>query len=137
VFGSIPDAYAAAKAINGVVMSLAAVPAYLLPRRLLQPRLALVAAALSVAVPSMLYTGTLMTENVFYPLFLVVVLALVMTLERPTPLRQALPLELSRPLCQARLFVLCGLAFLARAQAVALVAAAATAPLLLALFERR
>jgi hypothetical protein len=125
VFGSIPDAYAAAKAINGVVMSLAAVPAYLLARRLLPPRLALVAAALSVAVPSMLYTGTLMTENVFYPLFLIVVLALVMTLERPTPVRQAL------------LLVLCGLAFLARAQAVALVAAAATAPVLLALFERR
>src|SRR5207247_1128448 len=78
----------AAKAINGVVMSLAALPAYFLARRLLQPGLALVVAALTVAVPSMLYTGTLMTENVFYPLFLVVALALVAMLERPTPLRQ-------------------------------------------------
>ena len=34
---SIPDAYAAAKAINSVAMSLAAVPAYLLARRVLRP----------------------------------------------------------------------------------------------------
>ena len=69
----------------------------------------------------MLYTGTLMTENAFYPLFLVVALLLVLTLERPTPARQL------------SLLVLCGIAFETRAQAVALVAAAATAPLLLAL----
>jgi hypothetical protein len=122
---AIPDAYAVAKAINGVVMSLAAVPAYFLARRLLQPGLALVVAALAVAVPSMLYTGTLMTENVFYPLFLLVALALVAMLERPTPLRQVV------------LLLLCLLAFLTRQQAVALVAAAATAPVLLALVERR
>src|SRR5204863_5342831 len=84
IFGAVPDAYAAAKAINAVVMSLAAVPAYFLARRLLRPALALVAAALTVTVPSLLYTGTLMTENVFYPLFLSVALVLVLTLERPT-----------------------------------------------------
>ena len=56
-------------------MSLAAIPAYFLARRLLPARLALVVAALTVLVPSMLYTGTLMTENAFYPLFLVVALA--------------------------------------------------------------
>ena len=39
-------------------MSLAAVPAYLLARRLLPARLALLAAALTVLVPSMLYTGS-------------------------------------------------------------------------------
>ena len=33
LFGRDPDAYAAAKAINGVLMSLAAIPAYLLARR--------------------------------------------------------------------------------------------------------
>ena len=37
LFGADPDAYAAAKAINAVVMSLAAVPAYFLARRLLAP----------------------------------------------------------------------------------------------------
>src|SRR5206468_4317174 len=82
--GAVPDAYAAAKTINAAVMSLAAVPAYFLAHRLLRPALALVAAALTVTVPSMLYTGTLMTENVFYPLFLTVALVLVLMLERPT-----------------------------------------------------
>ncbi len=125
LFAAVPDAYAAAKAINGVLMSLAAVPAYFLARRLLQPPLALVVAALTVLVPSMLYTGTLMTENAFYPLFLVVALALVIVLEEPTPLRQVV------------LLALCGLAYGTRAQAVALVAAVATAPLLLAAIERR
>jgi hypothetical protein len=33
VFAAVPHAYAAVKAINAVVMSLAAVPAYLLARR--------------------------------------------------------------------------------------------------------
>ena len=91
LFSSVPDAYAAVKAINAVVMSLAAVPAYFLARRVLRPGLALVVAALTVAVPSMLYTGTVMTENVFYPLFLLAALALVTTLERPTPARQVAP----------------------------------------------
>ncbi len=125
LFSSVPEAYAAAKAINGVVMSLAAVPAYFLARRLLAPGLALVVAALTVSIPSMLYTGTLMTENVFYPIFLVVVLALVAMLERPTVRRQL------------TLLALCGFAYLTRAQAVALVPAAALAPVLLAAFERR
>ncbi len=124
LFAAVPDAYAAAKAINAVVMSLAAVPAYLLARRVLRPSLALVVAALTVMVPSMLYTGTLMTENAFYPLFLVVALVLVLTLERPTPLRQAV------------LLALCGLAYATRAQALALLAAVATAPLLLVAIER-
>ena len=61
LFGSVPHAYAVAKGINGVVMSLAAIPTYLLARRLVEPVPALVAAALSVAVPSMLFTGMLMT----------------------------------------------------------------------------
>jgi Dolichyl-phosphate-mannose-protein mannosyltransferase len=118
VFSSVPDAYAAAKVVNSVVMSLAAVPAYFLGRRLLPARLALVAAALAVAVPSMLYTGTLMTENAFYPLFLACVLALVAMLERPTPARQVLVL------------VLCAIAYATRQQAIALVPAVLCAPLL-------
>lgn len=125
LFGAVPDAYRAAKAIDGVLMSLAAVPAYFLARRLLAPRLALVAALLAVLVPSMLYTGTVMTENAFYPLFLAVALTLVVTLERPTSRRQIL------------LLALCALAYATRAQAAALVPAIATAPLLLVLVERR
>lgn len=124
-FDAVPDAYAAAKAINAVVMSLAAVPAYFLARRVVAPGMALVAAAFAVAVPSMAYTGTLMTENAFYPLFLCVALALVAYLEAPSLARAGLLL--------GALLV----AFATRAQALVLVPAALTAPLLLAGLRRR
>ena len=39
---------------------------------------------MTVAIPSMAYTGTVMTENAFYPLFLLVALVLVVVLERPS-----------------------------------------------------
>jgi Dolichyl-phosphate-mannose-protein mannosyltransferase len=125
LFASVPQAYAVAKEINAVVMSLTAIPVYFLARRLVAPALSLVAASLAVLVPSMLYSGTLMTENAFYPLFAVVVLVLVLTLEQPTALRQVV------------LLALIGIAYLTRAQAVALVPAVVVAPLLLGLFERR
>ena len=120
IFDSVPQAYAAAKAINSLVMSLAAVPAYFLARRVLAEPLALVAAALTVAVPSMVYTATLMTENAFYPLFLAAALAMVLWLERPTPLRTGVVLAASL------------VAYLTRQQALALLPALLTAPLLVA-----
>jgi hypothetical protein len=123
-FGAIPDAYAAAKAINSLLMSLAAVPAFLLARRVVARPLALLAALLAVAVPSMVYTGTLMTENAFYPLFLLVVFLLVLVLERPTA-----PLQVA-------LLALAGIAFLTRAQAVVLLPAIALAPPLHLWFRR-
>ena len=125
VFESVPDAYAAAKTIGAVLMSLAAVPSYFLARRVVTVPLALAAAALTVAVPSLLYTGTLMTETVFYPLFLCVALALVLALERPTVWRQLI------------LLAVCLLAFLTRSQAIVLVAVLATAPLMLMWLDRR
>ncbi len=125
LFDSIPSAYAAAKAIGCVTMSLTAVPAYFLARRVLRPAYALGAAALSVAIPSMVYTGTIMSETVFYPLFVTVTLALVLMLERPTPARQVLVLAA------------CLVAFLARSQAVVLVPAVATAPFVLSWLDRR
>jgi hypothetical protein len=124
LFAAVPSAYHVAKLINAVVMSLTAVPVYYLARRLLSARLSLAAAALSVLVPSMLYTETLMTENVFYPVFMLTVLALVLTLERPTPRRQVL------------LLAACVLAYATRAQAVALFGAALVAPVLHGLIER-
>jgi len=120
LFDAVPQAYAAAKAINALVMSLAAVPAYFLARRVLSVQLSLAAAAMTVAVPSMVYTATLMTENAFYPLVLVASLALVMWLERPTPWRTAFLLGI---------FVV---AFFTRQQALALLPAFLTAPLLVA-----
>ncbi len=124
LFSSVPQAYAAAKLINALLISLAAVPAYFLGRRVLSPRLALLGAVLSVALPSMLYSGTIMTENAFYPLFLAAALALVLVLERPTVWRSV------------ALLAVYALAFFTRAQAVALIPPILTAPVLLVLFRR-
>ena len=123
VFESIPDAYAAAKAINAVVMSFAAVPAYAIARRVLRPGPSLAVAALAVAVPSMVYTGSLMTESLFYPVFLVAAFALVRCLEQPSTARQILLLGAIAVAC------------LTRTQAIALLPAALTAPVLLVLFN--
>src|SRR5436190_2154491 len=125
LFSSVPDAYAAAKTIGSVLMSLTAIPVYFLARRVLAPLPSLFAAALAVALPSLMYTGTLMTENVFYPVFACVALALVLMLERPTFLRQLV------------LLGLCLLAFLTRTQAIFLIPAVATAPLVLVWLDRR
>jgi hypothetical protein len=122
---AVPAAYAAMKAMNALLMTLAVVPAYALARRVASVPLALLTALLAVSVPSMLYTGTLMTENAFYPAFLAAGLALVLVLERPTPLRQVL------------LLGAVALAYATRVQAIALVPAIVTAPLLLAWLDRR
>jgi hypothetical protein len=119
-FDRVPDAYAAIKTINSLLMSLAAIPAYFLARRVVGKGLALAAAGLAVAVPSMVYTAVVMTENAFYPVFLLAALALVTLLERPTTLRYL------------GFFAALALAYLTRTQAVVLAAAAATAPLLIA-----
>jgi len=65
-----------------------------------------------------------MTENAFYPIFMWLAYVLVRALEEPTRRRQVV------------LLAVCALAFLTRAQAVALVAAALLAPLVLAWIER-
>lgn len=125
VFDALPDAYAAVKVLNALFMSLAAVPAYYLARRVLGPGLSLAAAVLAVALPSLAYTGTVMTENVYYPLFLVTALLLVLVLERPTAARQL------------GLLAAVGVLFLTRVQAVAVLPAIVLAPFLLALLGRR
>jgi len=125
LFESLPQAYAAVKSENAVLMSLAAVPAFFLARRVVGDGLALLAAVLAVALPSLAYTGTVMTENAFYPLFLVFALVLVLVLERPTGLRVAL------------LLALLALAYGTRVQAAVLVPAVLLAPVLLAVFDRR
>jgi len=124
LFDQVPQAYTAIKTINALVMSLAAIPAYLIARTALPKWWALGGAALAVALPSMAYTGTVMTENAFYPMFLFASWGVVAMLERPTVLRQVVALLL--------LF----LAVATRLQAIALVPAILSAPLLLALFER-
>jgi 4-amino-4-deoxy-L-arabinose transferase-like glycosyltransferase len=124
LFHDLTEAYAGVKAINSFLMSLAAVPGYLLARRMLGSGLSLLAALLAVTIPSVAYTGTVMTENAFYPLFVLVVLLLVRQLERPTAVGQIV------------LLALVGLAFATRAQAVALLPPLLLAPPFLALLER-
>jgi hypothetical protein len=123
LFDSIPHAYSAVKAINALLMSLAAVPAFLIARRLVGPWPALLAGALAVAIPDVLLAGTIMTENAFYPLFLLWVYLLVRMLERPTILNQLGVL--------VALLVL----FETRSQAVALGPALVTALVLMILAE--
>ena len=122
--GPMTDVYQWARVVDALLMCSVVVPVYLLARRVVRPSYALAAATLAVALPSTIYVGTLMTENAFYPISAWATLALVAALQRPT-LRN-----------QLFLLALCALAFLTRAQAVALVAAAVTAPLALAWIER-
>ena len=124
VFERLTDAYAAVKTLNALVMSLAAIPAYLLARRVVGQGLSLLAAVLAVSLPSLVYTGSVMTENAFYPVFLVTALLLTLVLERPTTARQV------------ALLLAVGIAVATRVQAVVLVPALLTAPLLLAVFGR-
>jgi hypothetical protein len=125
LFRSMPTVYSAIKLINSLLMSLAAVPAYLLARRVLSLRGALVVAVLTVAVPSTFYAGTVMTENAFFPIFLLLALALVALLERPRLVAVVLFLGAL------------GLAYETRAQAIAVLPAALTAPILMAALGRR
>ena len=125
LFDSVPAAYGAAKAINALLMSLAAVPVYLLARRVLSVRGALAAAVLALALPALFYASTLMTENAFYPLFTAAALLLVLVLERPTPLRTLAFLAVA------------AVCYLTRAQAALLLPALLTAPLVLVVLERR
>jgi hypothetical protein len=118
------DVYALARVLNALLMCSVVVPVYLLARRVVRVPSALAAAALAVAMPATVYVASLMTENVFYPLFAWFALALVAALDRPTLRRQL------------GVLALCVLLFLTRAQAIVLFAAVLTAPPALAWIER-
>ncbi len=125
LFESLPDAFVAVKAINCVLMSCAAVPAYLLAKRLLARQTALFVAALAVAVPSGIYTSKIMAESLAYPLFLLAALAVVRVLEERTWQRELLALGAI------------GLAMLGRAQLVVLLPAFVLSLVILAVAEER
>lgn len=124
LFDALPDAYSAAKTTNAIAMSLAAVPAWLLTRRVTGRWLALLAAVIAVALPSMAYTATLVTENLFYPLALLFAWTLVRVLERPSWGRAA-ALGAALAACMAT-----------RSQALGFVGAVVLAPFVLALLRR-
>jgi dolichyl-phosphate-mannose-protein mannosyltransferase len=120
---SATGAYAAIQLINCVVMSSAAVFAYLLGRRVLDRQLSFFLAMSSVLVPSMFYSSKAMTESLAYPVFLAVVLAIVVALEHPTRSTQLVALAGI------------GLAVLSRAEMVMLAPAYLTAIAFVTVFE--
>jgi hypothetical protein len=88
--GDLTLGYTLYKLVAATLMSLAAVPVYLWGRSLVSSRLALLAAALTLAVPGLAYAGLVMSEVVFYPVFLLAAWAIAAALVRPTAGRQIL-----------------------------------------------
>jgi hypothetical protein len=64
---STTTAYAAIKYLNAIVMSLAAVPTYLLARMFVTRRSAVAVAILAVAIPGMSYAASIVPEVLAYP----------------------------------------------------------------------
>jgi hypothetical protein len=125
LFDSLPDAYAAVKTMNAVLMSLAAVPAFFVARRVVRTAYALLAALLAVAVPVARVHGHGDDGERVLP-----------ALPRRRP-RAPRRLERPTPLWVVLLLALRGLAYATRVQAVALGPAILLAPLVLAVFEPR
>src|SRR6185437_14487040 len=73
LLGSMPNAYAAAKILNAVVMSAAVFPAYWLARQLVRPWFAILTAIAAVTTPALVY-----------PVFLVAVAVLLRAVTKPS-----------------------------------------------------
>jgi hypothetical protein len=123
--GNLERGYAILKVIQALVMSLAAVPVYMWGRSLMAKHWALVAAALTLALPGLAYSGLVMSEVAFYPTLVLAAWAAARTLETPTRGRQAV------------LVLAAVLAVATRLQAVVLVPIFATALALEAVIARR
>ena len=122
--GSFTTGDAWLKPLQALVVSLAAIPVFMYSRRLMSDAYALVAAALTLASPLLLYSGLVMTEVVFYP---VAALAL---------LSVARAVATARLRDQAIALGLIVLAILTRTQAVAFLGVFALAVLVDALLAR-
>ena len=81
-------AYDVFKAANALFFALTAIPVYLLARRLVTEWWAVLAAALSVAIPSSISVATVMTESLSFFTCAWALYAIVLALERPTTGRQ-------------------------------------------------
>jgi hypothetical protein len=85
LLGDVADAYHAIQLMNAVAMSLAAVPVYLLARRVgVTEHLAVAAAALALVLPDLVYSGWVLSEPFAYPLALLAAWLGVRALDRPT-----------------------------------------------------
>ena len=81
-------AYDLFKAANALFFALTAIPVYLLARRLVSEWWAVLAAALSVAIPSSISVATVMTESLAFFTAAWALYAIMLALERPTTARQ-------------------------------------------------
>ena len=125
-FDRVPDAYAAMKTINSLVMSLAAVPAYFLARRVVGNGLALARGGARRRRTVDRLHGERDDRERVLPVFLLATLALVRGPRAP----------LGGTVARA-FFAALALAYLTRAQAVVIAAAAVTAPFLIAAWTPR
>ncbi len=82
-FTSTETAYAVSKAIGAICASAAAIPVWLLTRRLTSDRWALAAAALTVGGTWMVVTSALLLENAAYPLATAALTCTVSAIARP------------------------------------------------------
>ena len=82
-------AYIYMQTTNAIVVSLVAIPVFLWAKRMMRPWYALLAAALTLAMPSMAYSGMIMTDNAFLTVFVLACFAIAVAAERPTILNQA------------------------------------------------
>lgn len=88
--GDVGLAYRLVQTIGALAMSLAAVPVFLLARRLrLSGRLSLALAAFTVLVPDLVYASFVSSEAIAYPLLLTAVYTAVRALSQPTRRTQA------------------------------------------------
>jgi len=99
----VQGGYSLLKALQAIVMSLAAVPVYLWTRRLVMREWALVAAALALVPPSLAYSGLIMTEVAFYPAFVLAAWAVWKAVAYPMLRTQAWAFAAIVFLCAVRL----------------------------------
>lgn len=101
----VATSYRVVQALDAFYMSLAAIPVYLIARRLrLSREVSLATAALAVALPDLVYASMTLSEPVAYPLALAAVAAALAALEWP------------RARTQLLFFALAGLTVFARVQ---------------------
>jgi hypothetical protein len=83
------EAYILIRGLNAAMFASATVPTFLIARRAVSHRAAILVAGAAIAIPASAYTAKIMTESLAYPVVLWSVLAGLLVLERPTVLRQA------------------------------------------------
>jgi hypothetical protein len=89
---SAHTAFTLIKTINSALMVAAAIPLYFWARRLVTPLWAVVAVVLYLAMPGFVYTGSILTENVYVPAVVLGLFASAVAIERPTLQNQLLAL---------------------------------------------